>query len=180
MMLIILHGHLRRFGNRFRLDVKTPAEAIRALGAVVPGFRAHLRKHSAPGYHVLVGKTDIDVDDLAAPIGEKTLRLVPVIAGANNPWVRTIVGVVLMAVGTYFGQTWAVNLGAGLVMGGVAQMIAGSPKISATQEAANNRPSFAFDGAVNTIGQGHPVPVLYGRMIVGSAVISAGLAAEAA
>ncbi|HET6719066.1 MAG TPA: hypothetical protein VFH22_05445 [Rhodocyclaceae bacterium] len=178
-MLIVLHGHLRRFGNRFRLDVKTPAEAVRALCAVVPGFKAHLRQHSAPGYHVLVGKRDVDVEDLAAPIGEKTLRLVPVIAGASSPWVRTVVGAVLVVAGTYFGQTWAVNIGYGMLFSGVSQLIAGHPKAPGPQEEANNQPSFAFDGAVNTIGQGHPVPVLYGRMIVGSAVISAGLAAEA-
>jgi len=35
--------------------------------------------------------------------------------------------------------------------------------------------SYVFNGAVNTTAQGHPVPVGYGRMIVGSAVISAGI-----
>ncbi|HNQ32149.1 MAG TPA: hypothetical protein PKJ93_00055, partial [Methanoculleus sp.] len=30
-------------------------------------------------------------------------------------------------------------------------------------------------GPVNTMAQGHPVPVGYGEMIVGSAVISAGI-----
>jgi predicted phage tail protein len=34
------------------------------------------------------------------------------------------------------------------------------------------------NGSVNTSAQGYPVPVGYGRMIVGSAVISAGIVAE--
>ncbi|WP_260627457.1 tail assembly protein [Pseudomonas protegens] len=42
----------------------------------------------------------------------------------------------------------------------------------------NNRPSYSFNGAVNTSVQGNPVPLLYGRMIVGSAVISAGIYSE--
>jgi predicted phage tail protein len=41
-----------------------------------------------------------------------------------------------------------------------------------------NKPSFLFDGPVNTIAQGHPVPVGYGEMYVGSAVISAGIVTE--
>ena len=38
-----------------------------------------------------------------------------------------------------------------------------------------NTPSYLFNGAVNTTAQGHPVPIGYGRLIVGSAVISASI-----
>jgi len=96
MMTIYLHGALRRFGRKFRLDVKTPAEAIRALSVLCPGFRQHLRKHSEPGYHVVLGRQDLAADDLALPSSETTLRLVPVVAGASNPWVRVIVGAILI------------------------------------------------------------------------------------
>lgn len=194
MMTIHLHGALRRFGRQFRLDVKTPAEAIRALSVLCPGFRQHLRKHSEPGYHVVLGKRDLAADDLALPSSESTLRLVPVVAGANNPWVRVVIGAILIyatsgaygwqgfaAGGAYAGAgTILSGIGMGLALGGIAQIVSGTPKAPnmGQQEDANNRPSFAFDGAVNTVGQGHPVPVLYGRMIVGSAVISAGLSAE--
>jgi predicted phage tail protein len=41
-----------------------------------------------------------------------------------------------------------------------------------------NKPSYAFDGAVNTAAQGNPVPICYGRLIVGSQVVSAGLVTE--
>ena len=39
---------------------------------------------------------------------------------------------------------------------------------------AENEPSLAFDGAVNTMGQGGPVPLGYGRLLVGSAIVSVG------
>ena len=45
-------------------------------------------------------------------------------------------------------------------------------------EKPENTPSTYFDGAVNTTAQGHPVPIGYGKLIVGSAVISAGLTVE--
>ena len=41
-------------------------------------------------------------------------------------------------------------------------------------EGAGNQPSLAFDGAVNTMGQGGPVPLGYGRLLVGSQIISVG------
>ncbi|HCW20974.1 MAG TPA: phage tail protein, partial [Achromobacter sp.] len=47
-----------------------------------------------------------------------------------------------------------------------------------TRDSPDNGASYNFNGPVNTSAQGIPVPVLYGRMIVGSAVISAGIYAE--
>ena len=46
---------------------------------------------------------------------------------------------------------------------------------SEPSERPENKPSYSFNGAVNTTAQGHPVPVGYGRLVVGSAVISAGI-----
>ena len=50
-----------------------------------------------------------------------------------------------------------------------------TPKATEPSERPENKPSYSFNGAVNTTAQGHPVPVGYGRLIVGSAVISAGI-----
>jgi predicted phage tail protein len=44
----------------------------------------------------------------------------------------------------------------------------------AAQEAATKN-SFLFNGAVNTVEQGGPVPLVYGRAMVGSTVISSEL-----
>jgi predicted phage tail protein len=64
-----------------------------------------------------------------------------------------------------------------MTIGGVIQML--SPQqMPKSGESANNGASYNFTGPVNTTAQGNPVPVLYGRMIVGSAVISAGIVAE--
>ncbi|SCZ74077.1 hypothetical protein SAMN03159324_05182 [Pseudomonas sp. NFPP18] len=65
-----------------------------------------------------------------------------------------------------------------MVAGGVIQMLSPQAKGLGTQDSPNNRPSYSFNGAVNTSVQGNPVPLLYGRMIVGSAVISAGIYSE--
>lgn len=65
-------------------------------------------------------------------------------------------------------------MGMSLALGGVAQLLA--PKVKAeSKEAVENKPSYIFNGAVNTVAQGNPVPILYGRMRVGSQVVSAGI-----
>jgi predicted phage tail protein len=54
-------------------------------------------------------------------------------------------------------------------LGGAAELIAKrfSPN-QKQQEKPENQPSYAFDGAVNTMGQGGPVPIGYGRMLISS------------
>ena len=54
-------------------------------------------------------------------------------------------------------------------------MLSPQAKGLGTQDSPNNRPSYSFNGAVNTSVQGGCVGLLYGRMIVGSSVISAGI-----
>lgn len=70
----------------------------------------------------------------------------------------------------------------GLVMalGGAAQLLTPSPKVGGygNREAADERPSFLFNGAKNTVEQGGPVPLIYGRMRVGGLVISSGVEVE--
>lgn len=72
--------------------------------------------------------------------------------------------------------TLVFGMGLSLVFSGVAAMLA--PSDSSDQlERPENRPSYIFNGAVNTYRQGNPVPVGYGRLVIGSQVISAGLRA---
>ncbi len=57
-------------------------------------------------------------------------------------------------------------------------MLAPQPKATAGGAEVTNLPSYTFNGPINTTAQGNPVPLGYGRMIVGSAVISAGITAD--
>ena len=67
------------------------------------------------------------------------------------------------------------QIGAAMAIGGVIQMLSPQAKGLGAQDSPNNRPSYSFNGAVNTSVQGGCVGLLYGRMIVGSSVISAGI-----
>jgi predicted phage tail protein len=67
--------------------------------------------------------------------------------------------------------------GVSLALGGIAQLISPQQTYSSTErgkEAARFE-SFTFSGVTNTVQQGLPVPIVYGRAYIGSAVISSGL-----
>lgn len=196
MREVRLYGHLgQRFGRVHRFDVRTPAEAVRALCATLPGFRRYMIEHSRPGYRVRVGREARTLETLALP-ADDAIRIVPVTAGAGRGLGSVILGAALIGVGVLTGgasltmaAAWnaggmafagylATNIGLSLVLGGVAQMLSPQLKAQGPADRPENKPSYAFDGPVNTAAQGNPVPVCYGRLIVGSQVISAGIVAE--
>lgn len=197
MRKIRLYGVLaKKFGKEFELDVKSPAEAVRALCAILPGFKRHMVEHSEPGYTVRVGKEYRDLDTLADPTSTRdVIKVAPALAGSNAA-ARIIVGIALIAAVVMTGGAagaagWAVaangsmtvagmvavGMGSSLVLGGVAELLTPTPKMKTT-ERPENLPSYAFDGPVNTVAQGNAVPVGYGRLIVGSQVVSAQMFAE--
>jgi predicted phage tail protein len=194
---IHLHGRLgKKYGRQHQLAVSTPAEAIRAINANHPGFADEILKLGEQGYayRVLHGKrANIGLnsaEELNDP-ASGDIRIVPEIAGAKKGGLGQLIAGIAMIALVYFtggaaAGLWgtsvagttvgsiAMNIGLSLALGGVVQMLASTTKSGQTSEKKTN-PSYIFDGAINTMAQGHPVPIGYGEMIVGSAVISAGV-----
>ena len=188
---IRLYGKLgARFGRRFRLAVNSPAEAVHALCTMLPGFQQYLMGAKAKGmeFAVFNGRQNLSRDQLHDPPGQDDIRIAPVLVGSKRGGIlQTIMGVVLIVVGVYMNiaaggsGTGFIQMGVGMVVGGVAQMLS-QPKgwVPKTPE---NAPSYSMNGTVNTQAQGNPVPVAYGGhdtkgMFIGSAVISGGILAE--
>ena len=69
------------------------------------------------------------------------------------------------------------SLGVALVLGGISQSISPQPELSSLEKSreAAQLESFSISNVVNTSRQGLPVPIAYGRVFVGSAVLSSGL-----
>lgn len=189
---IRLYGELgRRFGRVHHFAVQSTGEAIRALMANFRDFE-HAMVHGAPGYKVWQGAERIgSVDEIHHPCGSREIiRIAPVVVGAaKSGWGRILIGAVLIAASIYGGPqlaaagygfiaTAASSIGVSLILGGVAQLLTKQPDFSPGSEEAQKSPSYVFNGAVNTTAQGHPVPIGYGRLRVGSAVISVGVATE--
>ncbi len=176
---IRLYGKLgARFGRIHRLAVKSAAEAVKALCILRPGFEKELMTSRDRGvnYAVFLGKKNISKDELLHPAGHEDIRIAPVLQGSGRGGIfQTILGAAMIVIGTWFGQPWLMNMGIAMITGGVMQLISPQIKGLSAEDKADNRASYNFNGAVNTTAQGNPVPLGYGRMIIGSAVVSAGI-----
>lgn len=191
---IRLYGVLgATFGRVHRLAVESRQEAIKALSVIIPGFEKFLLTSKARGltYAVFDGKRNLTRDELDFTISHE-IRIAPVIIGNKKGGVfQTILGVVLIAAATWasggLGAAFAAKGwigamamgGASMMLGGVVQMLTPVQGGLAMREFPDNKPSYAFGGPVNSIAQGNPVPILYGRRRIGGAIISAGIYAEA-
>lgn len=176
---IILPGELaKKFGKYHQLMVASPAEAVRALCVTLKGFQQHLTTSHTRNieYAVFVGKQNVSKDDLKLKSSyEKVIKIVPIIKGSKQGVLQTVLGVALVVVGVVFQQPWAVQLGAAMTLGGIVQML--TPQTSTSSNGVDNGASYTFNGPVNTTAAGNPVPLLYGQLMVGGAVISGGIEA---
>lgn len=203
---VILHGNLKaRFGGPFSLAVMTPAECVRALCSQLPGFREVLADGE---YRVRVRGDEIGEDGLVATFGAaRDMEFLPVAAGSKKQGIgKVILGAALIAaafiaappvvgalgptkgLGTVAFSAFGANItyanialfGVSTLVGGLVQSLSPTPALTdlGSFESAAQNPGFLFSGPVNTVEEGGPVPIVVGRALIGSQVISAGFAAE--
>jgi len=182
---IKLYGRLAKFiGKRvLEADVSSAAEAVRFLLANWPELEHHMADQH---YRVSLGGYDLVEDELHDPAGKQPIKIVPVVTGAGAVG-RIIAGAALIALSFVIIPlgiaaagagiaTMVGGIGATLVLGGVAQLLTPTPTLSLGTDSPNDpRKSYSFSGIQNTSRQGTPVPIVYGEMLVGSVVISAGI-----
>jgi predicted phage tail protein len=191
---IRLYGALAKFvGHRvLEADVATAAEAVRFLVTNWPELERHMADQK---YRVRTAAQDLGEEDLHNPMGQE-LRIIPVVAGAGNVG-RIILGIALVALSfvSFGAGAWAglggwssaagqaavagsastsvFFIGAGLILTGVAGLLTPTPTVN--RDEGDPRKSFSFSGIQNTSRPGLPVPVVYGEILVGSVVVSAGI-----
>ena len=204
---VVLHGALAaRFGSSFELDIKSPAEALRALMLQIKGFRQAFREGN---YRVIRATKDVasslDLEELKLRLGRsREIHIVPVIAGSGlSGWGKVLAGVAIIGLaiaapyalglagglsatfgavsavgfsGISFGQIAA--FGALTALAGISQVISPAPSLKGGSASTDRKESFLFGSGANTTAQGGPVPLVFGEFIVGSVVVSSGLSTE--
>jgi predicted phage tail protein len=194
MKTIRVYGQLAKFLKRrtFRADVANAAEAVRFLLANFPQVEQHM---ATQHYRVSVGDRAIEPEELHEPAGQASITIVPVIGGAGAVG-RVIAGVALVAAALAIGQPWLgpmafsliTGIGASLALGGVAELLTPVPRTAGPGAAAmgntaagrpaadtDPRKNYSVSGIQNTTRAGGPVNVIYGRVWIGSTVLSAGI-----
>ncbi len=187
---IRLYGALgARFGRVHRLAVLTSAEAVKALCINLDGLESFLMNAKKNGmtFAVFRGKRNIGEQDFRELGGGSDIRIAPVMEGAKKAGMfQTILGAVMVVAGVVASfipgaQGFAPSLiigGVSMMAGGIYQMLSPQPKGLQGRDDPDNKPSYAFGGAVNTLAMGNPVALLYGEREIGGAIISAGIVAE--
>lgn len=190
MRKVILYGELaNRFGREHHLSVNNASEAIQAFCVNFPGFKDLVRNaHKyGIGFKVFVGGSPLqrEKDAKLPSSSSQDIKIVPAIFGSGG-WAKTLIGAVLIVGGVVVsGATFGgaspiggamISAGIGLVLNGVYQLLTSPPDANSDANSADvNNQSFIFSGPENVTQQGGGVPIGYGRMMIGSTVISAGI-----
>lgn len=200
MVCITAHGILGENigGNIWNLNVKSLSEGLRAIESQTRKLYRFL--HSCDKKNIKFGIVingenfnsaepldlehldNIKNSELALERENlKTIDIIPILEGADKDTLgilTTILGVILIIIGILLIGT---PFGVPLILGGVALLAAGisalltkPPKFEDFRDVSQGgRTSYLFSGPQNIIGEGGPVPVGYGRLLVGSQVIAA-------
>lgn len=184
MRKVVLYGELaNQFGREHFFSVRSASEAIQALCANFKDFKKYMNnahKHGM-GFKIFVGTNRVKREnDTALPSADnETIRIAPMIVGSSGVF-KALIGAVLVVVGVVFTpisagfSNYLTAIGASMVLNGVYEMLA-SPPSSSNGLQVEDKQSFIFSGPENVTRQGGAVPIGYGRMMVGSTVISAGI-----
>ena len=190
---IKLYVELAKFlGQKtFEAEVHSAAQAIRFLVVNFP----QLEKHMADRYYkVAIDNWELEEKELHYPNGQEDVKIIPVVGGEGGRGVgKVLLGAALIGGAflinpalsfsfqsgvTGFASAGAltqavVYTGGSLILSGVAEMLTPVPTISEREQ--DPRLSFNFSGIQNTSRAGVAVPVIYGEVLTGSVVISAGI-----
>ena len=196
---IKLYGELAKFlGQKtFEAEVNNAAQAIRFLVVNFPKLEKHM---SDRHYKVILDDWELQEKELHYPSGSNDIKIVPVVGGAGGNFGQVLLGAALIGASFMFpgagifgkagaeltggvvtgtlakiGTITSV-IGASLVLNGISQML--TPVETIPEENQDPRRSFNFSGIQNTSKAGVAVPVIYGRTMTGSVVISANITNE--
>lgn len=185
MREIYLYGALgKSFGRVHEFEVNSMAEVMQALMANWPSFANKIR-HGF--YKVVVGDpkkgTQLDENTIAGfELKEHSVHIVPVSKGRRGGLGKILAGVLLISLAVVTGGASLaagaltttgfvggamVSMGTGLILNGVAQLIA--PSVDDTGE---KQKSFTSGGPQTTTREGGIVPIAYGEVVTGGTMIS--------
>jgi len=190
-----LYGELAEFVGHKEFEIQVDS-LTKAVSFLINNF-PQVEKYMNPKYYqVKVGNYAVDEEEIHHPIGQEDIHIVPVISGAGRGMGKVLLGAALIGgtilagggFGALFSETglvfggggklatfagnFAMNLGVGLTIMGVSEMLFPLPKPKEFKSEQDPQLSFSFSGTQNTSRAGTPVPIVYGEIVTGSVVIS--------
>lgn len=187
MALVTLHGKLgETVGKKeWNLQVKSVSEAFAAINAQSQdSIRKFFikRENAYSRYDVLVNKEKTSPsdntrdNDLTLERGDiESIDIVPVLEGSFLGWAGLLLGGVGLGLAN---NPMSAMMALNLLFQGASYLLSEPPEMPEQRQITNPSSdptqlanSYLFSGPVNVLNEGGPVPIGYGRLIVGSQVI---------
>lgn len=189
---IKFHGNLAEaLGQEiWNLKVSSVPEALRAVDimtkrklskAILENEKKNIKYKILADDKNLLSKSISSVEEgLASELSIqkrfKTIDIVPVLEGSGDDAkdIALVVGGALMMYYGWGSHPTMVMIGAYAIMTGMANLLSSPPEFEDFREIqqVNKRESYLFSGPINTYNPGGPVPVGYGRVMVGALAIA--------
>jgi predicted phage tail protein len=170
LVTVRLWGTLgQQFGHEHQFALNSPVEAFSALDANFPGFRREMIKFRS--YYVVADGEYCDNDSAFFPVSRE-IDICPEVEGQAFivPLGVAAFGAIGITGTLATVLTYVVIIA---LMIGVSLLLAPKPKKNSKEDKKNE--SNAFSGPDNIVGQGAAVPIIYGRVFVGSVVVAIGI-----
>lgn len=185
----------RKYGNEYRFFVRHPRDVLSALCRQISGFKEYLcnAHENNIGFKLITKEVEgIDYEQLTMSCS--TLTIAPVVAGSGGATGKILLGVALVGLSfvSFGAGTVAAGMGAAFAAGGTAasagivstalfgiglSMIATgigamlTPQVKTPGTDSGKKESFLFDRAAELTTQGNPIPLVYGRYLVGAPLV---------
>ena len=194
MIKVKVYGKLRKLVGQsfFDLEIKSPKEAFSFLVNNFQGIKKHIKEQE---YCIMAGDVRI-TEDLLDMQTQSEIKIIPVVHGEFLNFIlgaaaifggKAVAGATAGILGAkILGTTVATlagaaltSIGVNMVIGGVTDML--TPDVQQPQQSGMDQTdpqaltSFNFTGLANVSKQGVPIPIVYGEVMVGSVIVSAGV-----
>ncbi len=186
---IILHGSLGEATGKkeWDLSVNSASEALHAINTQTNDSirRYFFKPQNAYGrYKILINEKEISVSSKISELNELSIKreefnrldVIPVLEGSD--WMDILGVVVGGAIFAGAENPYTAMIGLMLLTLGASNLLAQPPPMPEHRQIQNPSSdptalanSYLFSGPINVINEGGPVPIGYGRLIVGSQVI---------
>lgn len=172
-MQIYFHGDLAKDFQPISGDYGNIPNAMSAIERIYPTLRSRIIEQSRNGvsYQVLVDGEEIGTDELSFELpSDANVDIYPIVTGGSTT-IKAVAGVALLATGAFGVGLLGLSATSVALLGG-SLLFSALYKAPRPDKARNDPKSFAFSSGTNTDKQGTPVPLIVGKTMVGSIVVS--------
>ncbi len=193
MQKVKLIGNISKFGENWETNCNNIRDIFKLIECQTPGFRQHLigAANAGVGYEIRRGQEFLEnEEELFLSLNDEDIIITEVPAGAKSAGAKILAAIAIVVVigltggaGGFFANLgaaftggvtgaagFATTMGAmlaiNLAMGGISQLLAPGPETDKKQNEG-----YLFNGPVNTVQQGMPIPVCYGELRIGGAPV---------